>query len=144
MEAGHHVASFDHRGHGASDHPDDPRAYSLDRLGADVRAVAAALELRDLRLLGHSMGGMAVRRAVLQDPALARALVFMDTSAAPPLGIDREIVALGAQIALTDGMAAQACPGRAEPLGSPAYQRVIVERPGSASTPTPSGRRCHR
>jgi 3-oxoadipate enol-lactonase len=131
VDAGHHVVSFDHRGHGDSDHPGDPAAYSLDRLGADVRAVARATGLRDLRLLGHSMGGMAVRRAVLQEPDLARALVFMDTSAVPPLGIDAAIVQLGAEIALSDGMAAlKKVQEELDPLGSPAYQRVVVERPG--------------
>ena len=129
--AGHHVVSFDHRGHGGSDHPADPAAYSLDRLGADVRAVARATGLRDLRLLGHSMGGMAVRRAVLQEPDLAQALVFMDTAAVPPLGVDPELARLGAEIALSDGMAAlKQVQEELDPLGSPAYQRVIVERPG--------------
>lgn len=131
VEAGHRVVSFDHRGHGGSDKPDDPSAYSLDRLGADVRAVARATGLRDLRLLGHSMGGMAVRRALLQEPGFARALVLMDTSAVPPLGIDPAIARLGAEIALSDGMAAlKRVQEELDPLGSPAYQRVIVERPG--------------
>ncbi len=129
--AGHHVVSFDHRGHGGSDQPNDPAAYSLDRLGADVRAVARATGLRDLRLLGHSMGGMAVRRAMLQEPDLVRALVLMDTSAAPPLGIDPAIARLGADIALGDGMATlKQVQEQLDPLGSPAYQRVVVERPG--------------
>lgn len=129
--AGYHLASFDQRGHGASDKPDRPEAYSLDRLGADVRSVVAGLGLRDLRLLGHSMGGMAVRRALLQDPALATGLVLMDTSAAPPLGIDSEIAALGAEIALNIGMAElKRVQDELSPLGTPAYQRVVVERPG--------------
>jgi pimeloyl-ACP methyl ester carboxylesterase len=131
VAAGLFVASFDQRGHGASAKPDDPNAYSLDRLGADVRAVAAGLGLHDLRLLGHSMGGMAVRRAVLHDPTLASRLVLMDTSAAPPLGIDPTIAALGAEIARTDGMAAlKRVQDELSPLGSAAYQRVVVERPG--------------
>ena len=131
VDAGHRVVSFDHRGHGGSDKPEDPAAYSLDRLGADVRAVARATGLRDLRLLGHSMGGMAVRRAVLQEPGLARALVFMDTSAVPPLGIDPLIARLGADIALSEGMTAlKKVQEELDPLGSRAYQRVIVERSG--------------
>jgi pimeloyl-ACP methyl ester carboxylesterase len=55
----------------------------------------------------------------------------MDTSAAPPLGIDPAIARLGAEIALGDGMAAlKAVQEELDPLGSPAYQRVVVERPG--------------
>src|SRR6476646_6425225 len=75
----HRVVTFDHRGHGESDAPDDPSAYSLDRLAADTLAVVAATGLHDLRLVGHSMGGMVTRRAVLARPDLAAALVFMDT-----------------------------------------------------------------
>src|SRR2546430_11933747 len=91
----HRVVVFDHRGHGESDAPDDPAAYSLDRLAADTLAVVAATGLHDLRLLGHSMGGMVTRRIALARPDLPAALVFMDTSAGPPPGLDHEIVALG-------------------------------------------------
>ncbi|HEX5586172.1 MAG TPA: alpha/beta hydrolase [Acidimicrobiia bacterium] len=129
----HRVATFDHRGHGASDHPDDPAAYSLDRLGADVWSVAQALGLGDVRLLGHSMGGMAVRRAVLHEPTAARALVFMDTSPAAPPGINAEIVAMGAEIARTHGMTTlKQVSDELDPLGSEAYRRVVAERPGFA------------
>src|SRR5215471_9761448 len=52
------VVIFDHRGHGASDKPEDPAAYSLERLAADTLAVADGAGLDAFRLLGHSMGGM--------------------------------------------------------------------------------------
>src|SRR4051794_10461741 len=100
----HRVVTFDLRGHGESDAPDDPAAYSLDRLAADTLAVADATGLDDLRLLGHSMGGMVVRRLVLAHPARVAALVLMDTSAGPPPGLDPELVAFGAEIARTHGM----------------------------------------
>ncbi len=54
----HRVVIFDHRGHGASDKPDDLAAYSFDRLAPDIVQVADALDLDQFRLLGHSMGGM--------------------------------------------------------------------------------------
>ena len=44
----HRVVTFDLRGHGESDAPDEPSAYSLDRLAADVLAVADALRARQL------------------------------------------------------------------------------------------------
>ena len=129
----HRVATFDHRGHGDSDHPADPAAYHLDRLGDDVRAVAAALGLHDLRLAGHSMGGMAVRRAVLADPGLAVALVFMDTSPGAPPGIDADLVHLGAEIARTHGMEAlKQAQDELDILGSDAHRRVLADRPGFA------------
>src|SRR4051794_13251073 len=127
----HRVVTFDHRGHGESDAPTDPAAYSLDRLAADTLAVAEAYQLRDLRLLGHSMGGMVTRRLVLAHPDRVRALVLMDTSPGPPLGIDPELVAFGVAIVETEGMdALRAAQDELDVLGSPAYQRVLRERPG--------------
>ncbi|MEX2100743.1 MAG: alpha/beta fold hydrolase [Acidimicrobiia bacterium] len=127
----HRVVVFDHRGHGESDAPDEPGAYSLDRLAADALAVADAYALRDLRLLGHSMGGMVTRRLVLANPDRATVLVFMDTSPGMPPGIDPDLVAFGVAIVQSDGMdALRAAQDELDPLGSPAYQRVLRDRPG--------------
>src|SRR5439155_6417808 len=122
---------FDHRGHGESDAPDDPAAYSLDRLAADTLAVVAATGLHDLRLLGHSMGGMVTRRIAHARPDLPAALEFMDTSAGPPPGLDHEIVALGVEVARNEGLAVlKQLSDELDLLGSAAYQRVLAERPG--------------
>ena len=43
--------------------PDDPRAYDLSELGADVAALFAAVD--GIHLLGHSFGGLIAREAVL-------------------------------------------------------------------------------
>ncbi len=127
----HRVVVFDHRGHGESDAPTDPGAYSLDRLAADTLEVADATGLRDLRLLGHSMGGMVTRRMALAHPDRLAALVFMDTSPGPPPGLDPELVAFGAEIVREHGMGElKRVQDELSPLGSAAYERVIVERPG--------------
>jgi pimeloyl-ACP methyl ester carboxylesterase len=47
----------DARGHGASDKPYDPTAYSLSRHVGDVIAVLDALDLRAAHFWGYSMGG---------------------------------------------------------------------------------------
>jgi pimeloyl-ACP methyl ester carboxylesterase len=128
---GHRVVTFDLRGHGESDHPENAEAYSLDRLAGDVQAVVDATGLHDLRVLGHSMGGMVVRRFVLAAPEQVAAVVFMDTSAGPPPGLDREVVALGVQVARTQGLAVlKELSDELDLLGSPSYQRVLAERPG--------------
>jgi pimeloyl-ACP methyl ester carboxylesterase len=129
----HRVALFDLRGHGASDAPDDPAAYSLDRMALDALAVAEAVGLRDLRLLGHSMGGMVTRRAALAHPERLSALVFMDTSPGPPPGLDPEIVGFGVEIVKQHGMTElKRLQDELDPLGSPSYRRVVAERPGFA------------
>jgi len=129
----HRVVTFDHRGHGESDKPDDERAYSLDRLAVDTACVADAHALHELRILGHSMGGMVMRRFLLAHPDRARAVVFMDTSAAAPPGSDTELVAAASEVVRTGGLAAlKQLSDELDLLGSESYQRVLAERPGFA------------
>lgn len=57
---GHRCVALDRRGHGRSDESDG--GYDLDTLVADVSRLVEKLELRDLVIVGHSMGtGEAVR-----------------------------------------------------------------------------------
>ena len=65
LAADHTVVVFDHRGHGESDKPDDPLAYSFDRLVADTLAVADATGLDRVpaaRALDGRHGGPPGRR----------------------------------------------------------------------------------
>ncbi|THC39114.1 alpha/beta fold hydrolase [Massilia sp. Mn16-1_5] len=54
LDAGYRVIAFDRRGHGRSSDPG--RGYDFDTLAADLAAVLEALDLRDVTLVGHSMG----------------------------------------------------------------------------------------
>ncbi|MEU5385414.1 alpha/beta fold hydrolase [Kitasatospora cineracea] len=68
-EAGFRTVAVDQRGQYESDGPDDPAAYAVAALGADVRAVTAGLGTSGpVHLLGHSFGGQVAREAVLADP----------------------------------------------------------------------------
>jgi 2-succinyl-6-hydroxy-2,4-cyclohexadiene-1-carboxylate synthase len=125
------VVIFDHRGHGESDHPPDERAYTLDRLVADTLGVADALGFGRVAILGHSMGGMVARRLVLAHPERVESLVLMDTSPGPPPGIDPDAVTLGVEVAHTEGMSAlKDALDAFDPLGTPAYRRLLATRPG--------------
>jgi 3-oxoadipate enol-lactonase len=127
----HTVVVFDHRGHGASDKPDDRNAYSLDRLATDVLEVADAADLPTFRLLGHSMGGMVARKVALHAPARVSALVMMDTSAGPVPGFDPALMEAAAEVALTRGKAAlKELLDMAPVLETEAYKRVLAERAG--------------
>ena len=127
----HTVVVFDHRGHGASDKPDDLAAYSLDRLVADTLAVADAAGLERFILLGHSMGGMVARKIAIRFPARVQALILMDTSHGPIEGFDPEILEIGVYIALAEGKdALKKIMDEAGTLNTPAYERVLAERPG--------------
>ena len=61
--AGRRVVAIDLRGQYQTAGPDDPSAYELAELGADVAAVAEATATA--HLLGHSFGGLVARSAVL-------------------------------------------------------------------------------
>ncbi|MGQ0826568.1 MAG: alpha/beta fold hydrolase [Actinomycetota bacterium] len=127
----HTVVVFDHRGHGESDKPSTVDAYSFDRLLADALAVADASGLERFRLLGHSMGGMVARKLVLAEPDRVDALILMDTAAGPIPSFDPALLELAAQLALDEGKAAlKAALDAAAALETPAYHRLLVERPG--------------
>jgi pimeloyl-ACP methyl ester carboxylesterase len=130
LAAGHRVVTLDHRGHGESDKPSGPSAYSLDRMAADILAVADGLGLPTFRLLGHSMGGMVTRRAVLAQPARIDALVLMDTSPGPLPDLDPELAELAAGIMLDEGKEVlRPMLDEAATLESPAHVRLLAERP---------------
>jgi pimeloyl-ACP methyl ester carboxylesterase len=60
------IVAFDHRGHGASDKPDDPKAYQAPDVWAkDVTAVLDANKLKRPVLCGWSMGGRVMRQYLM-------------------------------------------------------------------------------
>lgn len=127
----HRVITLDLRGHGESDGPENEDQYSLDRFAADLVNVLDALDIAHVRMLGHSMGGMVVRRFALAAPERIEALVFMDTSPGTVPGLDSELIDLGVQIANEQGMdELKRVMDAFEPLGTPAYDRLLADRPG--------------
>ncbi|MHB1930624.1 MAG: alpha/beta fold hydrolase, partial [Acidimicrobiales bacterium] len=89
-DAGMRVVAMDLRGHGES--TIGRAGLALDRVTADIVEVVDRLELTDVVLVGHSMGGMAALRLLGRTPSLARgegwlaALGLVATSARPALG----------------------------------------------------------
>ena len=66
IESGHQVVIYDQRGHGESTVGAD--GYTINRLGADLRAVLEAADARDAILVGHSMGGMTIQAFAAAHP----------------------------------------------------------------------------
>ncbi len=73
----HRVIAYDQRGHGEST---NQGPYTLDELADDLISFLDALEIPTCHILGHSMGGMVVLRAMLAHPERFRSLILMDTA----------------------------------------------------------------
>lgn len=84
-DAGHRVVALDQPGQHESPGPDDAAAYTMRWLGGVVGEVAAALGEGPVHLLGHSLGGVVARSAVIAEPARYRSLTLLD---AGPAAID--------------------------------------------------------
>ncbi|MDJ0384423.1 alpha/beta fold hydrolase [Streptomyces sp. G-G2] len=79
--AGYRVVAVDGRGQYESTGPRDEAAYALPELARDLSAQAAALGAaeRPVHLVGHSLGGLVARAAVLRDPAPFASLTLMSS-----------------------------------------------------------------
>lgn len=90
VAAGHRVIGVNQRGHGGSTIGSD--GFGPERQGTDLGQVLDALDLRDVTLVGHSMGGIAALSLMILAPdsgaARVRSLVLVATLASTT-GVDR-------------------------------------------------------
>ncbi len=133
-ERGRHVVAPDLRGHGASDKPDDERAYTLPIFAGDLFGLADALGWNHFTLLGHSMGGMIAQHMLLGAPDRIEALILMDTAHGPLDGlVDPATIGRAVDFVRANGIEAWKAAQDANPaLRSPADERVRAARPGYA------------
>ena len=75
----HTVLTWDQRGHGRSDYPSDPAAYSTPLAVADMAALLDAVGAERAVIAGHSLGGYLSLELLLAHPARVEALVLIDT-----------------------------------------------------------------
>jgi pimeloyl-ACP methyl ester carboxylesterase len=66
---------IDQRGHGWSDHSGD---YSREAYIDDVRAIVEALHLKDVIIVGHSLGGVNAYQFAARYPQYVKALIIED------------------------------------------------------------------
>lgn len=97
------LIALDVRGHGESSNTGDAATYTLEQLGADLVAFLDAAGIESCDLLGHSMGGMAVLRAVLAAPERIASVILMGTAARCPDGLPRDLIELAGQVAVAAG-----------------------------------------
>src|SRR3954467_14966100 len=130
-DAGYRVVAIDQRGQYESPGPDDPSAYSVEELGADVLAVARILrgETGDpLHLLGHSFGGLVTRAAVLADPALFTSFTLLGSGPAQRPG---------RRPGPLDPLGPLVGPGGGQ-VGPEALEEVAVTGPEAQAVPAPT------
>lgn len=83
LAAAFDVFVLDVRGRGLSSSGPD-LAYDLDTLAADLLAFIAAFDLRDVTVLGHSMGARIAIRAAARDDSCIGHLVLVDPPVSGP------------------------------------------------------------
>ncbi len=86
---GHRVVAPDQRGYGASDKPTGAASYRVDRLAADVVAIAGALGHERFALVGHDWGGIVAWRVASDFGDRVERLVILN---APNLDVALEHV----------------------------------------------------
>lgn len=124
VQRGYRVVIHDQLGTGASDIPDDPSLWTLERYVAEVEAVRAALGGGKVHLLGHSWGGwLGIEYAVTHTDKLKSA-IFSSTSANIPIHIEevrRLLSAFGSEtLAMIDRLE------ESGQLDSPFYQAICT------------------
>ena len=82
----YHVFALDLRGHG---HSEWPGTYSFQLMRDDVIGVIERLGLREVTLVGHSMGGGVAYLVTTARPGLVNRLIIEDVP--PPFPPDRAI-----------------------------------------------------
>lgn len=64
MKENYRCISYSHRGHGASECPE--KGFTVDQLARDLKELIDYLELKDVVLVGHSMGGYTIYSYISQ------------------------------------------------------------------------------
>lgn len=71
------VITFDNRGVGQSDKPDEP--YKIDTFVADTKGLLDALQIQKAHVLGVSLGGMVAQQLTLKHPRMVDRLMLCST-----------------------------------------------------------------
>ncbi len=74
FNSSYRVLTYDLRGHGMSDAPET--GYSYNHLADDLNELVDHIGLKDIHLVGLSMGGAIAARFVLENPGYARSITF--------------------------------------------------------------------
>jgi 3-oxoadipate enol-lactonase len=74
-----HVLTFDNRGAGRTDEPDEP--YSIEQMANDTAGLMEAVGFKQANILGISMGGRIALELALSRPNIVKRLVLVSAAA---------------------------------------------------------------
>lgn len=103
---GRRVLAMDQRGQHESAGPDEPDAYAVSHLAADLLHLVDALGAAPVHLVGHSFGGLVSRAAVLARPEAFRSLTLMSSGPSALTGPRVELLPLLRPVLEQGGMPA--------------------------------------
>ena len=129
LQNGFRVIAHDRRGHGRSTQTDT--GNEMDTYAADVKKLAAALDLKGAIHVGHSTGGGEVARYVARaEPGRVAKAVLI--GAVPPIMVKSPNNPVGLPVAVFDGFRAQLVANRAQfYIDVPAGPFYGFNRPGA-------------
>lgn len=106
-DAGYRAVAIDQRGQFESAWAASPADYTLEALGAEVCELAAKLApaASQLHLVGHSLGGLVGRAAVLAKSELFDSFTLMSSGPAAVTGQRRSLLDVGELVLARHGMA---------------------------------------
>jgi pimeloyl-ACP methyl ester carboxylesterase len=81
-DAGLRFVAIDQRGQFESPGPDDPAAYTVEALAAELVELLGVLDAGPVHLVGHSFGGLVTRAATIAAPEAVASLVLLDSGPA--------------------------------------------------------------
>ncbi|MEO8541035.1 MAG: alpha/beta fold hydrolase [bacterium] len=90
LKGRYRVITWDMRGHGQSDSPDDPKAYSEAATCEDIAAILTHLGIERAVIGGLSLGGYMSLAFHLAHPEMTRALMLFDTGPGYKNPVSRE------------------------------------------------------
>jgi non-heme chloroperoxidase len=128
MQHGFRVIAHDRRGFGRSSQPS--QGYDFDTFADDLAALINALDLQDVTLVGHSMGGGEIARYIGRhgEQRVAKAALV---AAATPFLLKTETNPHGAPVEVFDGMRAAVQADRSQWNKDATMSYYSYNRPGA-------------
>lgn len=123
-DAGYRVVTWDQLGCGASDRPEDPALWTLERYVEEAEAVRAAFDVERVHFLGHSWGTWLGTEYALTHPDRIASLILADGACDIPHLVDElKRLKLGLGHETVTMMAAHEA---ADTMDHPEYQAAIT------------------